>query len=152
VSTYTVKDDRGHVRLETDDWVEALTAAETRNWPKDRTLHVTGTHPTHEWGPPHEGQNSPGTRRCAKCDGWDNGSYGSQAPCGYDFGGQSLWTALEREKRAREAVSQDSETCAHCGLPVFWHPDGYADQGGGRSCSARPTGKPATFLGHEAQS
>jgi hypothetical protein len=47
---------------------------------------------------------------------------------------------------------EDGEPCAHCGLPVFWHPDGYADQGGGRSCSARPTGQPGTFLGHEAQS
>jgi hypothetical protein len=105
MSTYSVKDDRGNVRLITDDWVAACSAALTENWPNGTPLRVTGTHPTHEWNPPHEGQRPPGVRRCAKCGGWDNGSYGSQAPCGYDFGGRSLVATLEREIQAREAAS-----------------------------------------------
>jgi hypothetical protein len=44
---------------------------------------------------------------------------------------------------------EDSEACAHCGAPVFWRPDGYVDGGGGRSCSSRPAGERAVFLGHE---
>ena len=103
MSTYTVKDDRGNVRLETDDWVDAQAAALSHNWPRGRTLTVTGTHPTHEWGPPHEGQRPPDPR-CTKCGAWDNGSYGSVAPCGYDWSRESLATALWKETQAREAA------------------------------------------------
>jgi len=59
--------------------------------------------------------------------------------------------ARERSHVTRAlAASPDDEACAYCGLPVFWRPDGYVDQGGGRSCSARPAGRPSTFFGHEA--
>jgi hypothetical protein len=104
VSTYHVKDSDGREVLATDDWVEACSAALSPNWPSGLALRVTGTHPTHDWGPPHEGQRSPDPR-CTRCGAWDNGSYGSKAPCGYDFGGESLVTALWKETQARKAAS-----------------------------------------------
>jgi hypothetical protein len=105
VSTYRVVDGRGRTVLETDDWVEACTAALSAAWSRKRSVRrVRGTHPTHDWGPPHEGQRSPDPR-CVKCGAWDNGSYGSVAPCGYDFSGQALVTALWKETQARKAAS-----------------------------------------------
>jgi hypothetical protein len=111
VSTFTVVSQRGRVFLGTDDWVAAQAAAvasHSHRLPDDDWLSVRGTHPTHDWGPPLPGQGDspPHARRCRKCGGWDNGSYGSQAPCGYDFsgvGGSSLVAAVERELAAREA-------------------------------------------------
>ena len=100
MSTYQVTDERGNVVLATDDWVDALTAAESANWPRGAVRRVRGTHPSHDWGSPHEGQQPP-DRRCTRCGGWDNGSYGSQAPCGYDWSRDSLVTALHRERVAR---------------------------------------------------
>jgi hypothetical protein len=113
VSIFTVvRHGSGRIVLETDDWVDAQAAAIAstgRNLRDDDWLSVRGTHPTHEWGPPHpdQGDAAPHARRCVKCGGWDNGSYGSQAPCGYDFdgpGGSSLVAAVERELAAREAA------------------------------------------------
>jgi hypothetical protein len=90
------------VVLETDDWVEAEERSQVKHWPSSgRPLHIDGTHPTHDWGPPREGQGDRITRRCRNCDGWDNGSYGSHAPCGYDFSHDSLASALERELAKR---------------------------------------------------
>ena len=90
--------------LETDDWVEAEERSSVRYWPsKYRPLYINGTHPSHDWGPPHEGQTPRDTRRCRKCSGWDNGSYGSHAPCGYDWSHDSLSSAIERELAARVA-------------------------------------------------
>lgn len=102
MSTFQVADGRGHAVLSTDDWVEALTAAESGNWPRGEVRRVRGTHPTHHWGPAHEGQQPPDPR-CTRCGAWDNGSYGSQAPCGYDWSGDSLCSALSRERAARQA-------------------------------------------------
>jgi hypothetical protein len=102
VSTYQVRDGDGHEVLATDDWVDACSAALPSNWPRAKRLRVSGTHPTHDWGPPREGQRSPDLR-CTRCGAWDNGSYGSKAPCGYDFGGHSLVTALWQETQARAA-------------------------------------------------
>jgi hypothetical protein len=90
---FTVEDDRGRKVLETDDWAEAERRALTQNWPDPRTpLRVRGIHPTHDW-------DDQRPRRCRKCDGWDNGSYGSHAPCGFEWtgpGGSSLIAVLER--------------------------------------------------------
>lgn len=101
MSTYSVVNERGHAVLETDDWVAACSAALSTSWPSGETRRVRGTHPTHQWGPPHEGQQPPDPR-CARCGAWDNGSYGSQAPCGYDWSRESLATALRKETQARE--------------------------------------------------
>ncbi len=79
------------VVLETDDWVEACSRALTRK--PGESLRVLGTHPSHTWV----------ARRCTTCGAWDNGSYGSQAPCGYDFRGQSLVTTIDRELQTRQA-------------------------------------------------
>lgn len=93
---FRVETERGRVLLETDDWVEAETLSCAYFHPgRNQFLHVRGTHPTHDW----DGQRP---RRCRNCAGWDNGSYGSHAPCGYDFGGLALVTVLERENAARE--------------------------------------------------
>lgn len=102
---FTVTDRSGRVLLETDDWVEALSLAEPVNWPRNDVRRVRGTHPTHDWGPPHPGQRPATDRRCTRCGGWDNGSYGSQAPCGYDWSRDSLCSALSRERAARRGVS-----------------------------------------------
>lgn len=81
------------VLLRTDDWVEAERAALTP-WPRDVEVRsVWGVHPSHRWD-----DRSP--RRCVGCNGWDNGSYGSHAPCGY-WQGESLVSAIERETAAR---------------------------------------------------
>jgi hypothetical protein len=93
-ASFKVVDDHGRVLTETDDWVEAESRASVENWPKDGSLRIRGTHPTHDW-------DDQRPRRCRKCDGWDNGSYGSHAPCGYDWSGESLAAALEREIAAR---------------------------------------------------
>lgn len=88
------------VLLETDDWVDAEVRSAPQRWrSKDEPVSIRGTHPTHDWDDQHP-------RRCRKCDGWDNGSYGSHAPCGYDFGGMSLVGALERELAARSGTDQ----------------------------------------------
>jgi hypothetical protein len=93
---FRVVNDRGAVVLETDDWIEACDRALSRNWPRGDALHVCGTHPTHDW-------DDQRPRRCRGCDGWDNSSYGSQAPCGYDWSHECLVTAVERELAARQA-------------------------------------------------
>jgi hypothetical protein len=97
---FRVVDERGHQALATDDWAAAEQAASAGRWPKGGSLRVRGTHPSHQWGPPRPGQATP-DRRCTACGGWDNGSYGSHAPCGYDFKGGSLAAAIERELAGR---------------------------------------------------
>jgi hypothetical protein len=109
VSAFTVVNQHGGVILKTDDWVDAQAAAiasHSHRSSNDDWLSVRGTHPTHDWGLPHpdQGDSPPHARRCRNCGGWDNGSYGSQAPCGYDFAGTSLVGAIERELAAREAA------------------------------------------------
>ena len=110
-SYFKVEDDRGRVVLETDDWVEAEARALTKNWPNryGGSLSVRGTHPTHDWYAPGRSQGNPdGSRRCRNCGGWDNGSYGSHAPCGYDWSRDSLVSALEREIATRDCATQSS--------------------------------------------
>ena len=88
-----VKANTSQVMLATDDWVEAENLAYVALG-KGTLLSVRGTHPSHIW-------DDQWTRRCVTCGGWDNGSYGSHAPCGYDFQGESLAAALKRELAAR---------------------------------------------------
>jgi hypothetical protein len=92
LTVFTVETDDRRIVLGTDDWVDAQAAAIYRG--RGPLLYVRGTHPSHEW-------DAQAPRRCVKCQGWDNGSYGSQAPCGYDFGGASLVSAIERELESR---------------------------------------------------
>lgn len=88
----------GSIILDTDDWVEALSAGESGNFLR----HVEGTHPTHQWGAPEEGQLPDKSMRCTQCRAWDNGSYGSRAPCGYDFRGRALVTVIADEMKGRQ--------------------------------------------------
>lgn len=85
------------VVAETDDWVEAQRLVlESHHGYNSRlpNLRIVGTHPTHVWS----------GGRCTRCDGWDNGSYGSQAPCGYDWRSRALVTAVADELAARGRV------------------------------------------------
>ena len=101
MSTFQVVNARtGKTVLETDDWVDAENMAVASHAGRSDMLHVRGTHPSHNW-------DDQRPRRCRNCDGWDNGSYGSHAPCGYNFsgeGGSSLVAALARELDARAAA------------------------------------------------
>lgn len=108
MSVFTVVTDAGRVALETDDWVLAEhTCVEAARDSRKGLLRVRGTHPTHDWYRPDKA--SPGNpyrdRRCRNCGGWDNGSYGSHAPCGHDWSHDSLVSALERELAARQETA-----------------------------------------------
>jgi len=93
MSTFTVTGESGRVLLETDDWVAAQVVA-SDSLRRNSLPHIRGTHPSHKWE----------DQRCTQCGGWDNGSYGSQAPCDYDWSHASLHSALEREMAARGQV------------------------------------------------
>lgn len=110
MSTFTVVEGTWcGVILSTDDWVEAEALA-TSMHSKGKDARVRGTHPTHVWGPPRPEAGDPDrSRRCARCDGWDNGSYGSHLPCGYDHKGRALVTIIEDELRARKEAASDGE-------------------------------------------
>jgi hypothetical protein len=98
-AAFRVEHDRSLHRLvpvvaETDDWVEAqrLVLASHHGYnARKPDLRIVGTHPSHTWS----------DGRCAACGGFDNGSYGSQAPCGYDWRGRALVTAVADELAAR---------------------------------------------------
>lgn len=94
MATFEVVENHRRVILRTDDWVEAELASSGKNWTRYTMLTIRGTHPSHDWDDQYP-------RRCRKCAGWDNGSYPSHAPCGYDFAGGSLAAALEREVASR---------------------------------------------------
>jgi hypothetical protein len=89
--------------LATDDWLEA--EAKVSEWlrhhPNTMQMRelpeVRGVHPSHDFPPP--GKGNP-TCRNEGCRSWNNGSYGSHAPCGFDFEGKSLHTLIE-ERKAR---------------------------------------------------
>jgi hypothetical protein len=98
MSIFRVETEWRHLVLETDDWVEAENRACT-SLKAGTLLRVRGTHPTHDW-------DDQRPRRCRKCGGWDNGSYGSHAPCGYDWSHDSLASALERELAARQEAER----------------------------------------------
>lgn len=103
MSTFEVYNrDTGVVVLHTDDWVEAEWH-EHEALKRGTLLYMRGTHPTHDWSGPRKHGGITMVRTCAGCGAYDNGSYGSHAPCGYDFGGSSLVAALEREMAARAA-------------------------------------------------
>lgn len=77
-TTFRVVNEYGRKVTDTDDWLEAqrLSAGHPGR-------QIQGTHPSHDWDTQRE-------RRCRACGGYDNGSYGSQLPCGYDSRGRSL--------------------------------------------------------------
>lgn len=90
MSPFKVK--RGdRVLLETDDWVAAeRKRLDSRAGVGDYGPTIVGTHPTHDF--------RVGT--CGRCGAWNNGSYGSRMPCGYDRS-VTLLEALAREEAAR---------------------------------------------------
>jgi hypothetical protein len=99
VSTFQVVEDyTGRVILRTDDWVEACWTAheslrdvDQQGRGRDHNMAtVVGVHPSHEFV----------DGRCIRDGAWANGSYGSQAPCGYDWSNDSLISALKRERAA----------------------------------------------------
>lgn len=103
MSTFTVVNKQsGTVTLRTDDWMAAERAALVR--PHSPLLNVKGTHPTHDFV----------GGRCSRCGARDNGSYGSHAPCGFDFEGRPLIAILQDE-------------CPDCkgGRPMHVEPQGY---------------------------
>ena len=103
--TFSVVTEAGYELLATDDWVEAEAAVIKRDgMPRTGITHIRGTHPTHSWGPPREGQVER-TPRCTRCGGWDNGSYGSHAPCGYEFT-ESLVATIRRELEHRRKLEE----------------------------------------------
>ncbi len=90
------------VIFQTDDWVEL----ERFQLELDHTVNymIEGTHPSHEW---RRSKSSSVATRCSRCGAWDNGSYGSHAPCGYDFGQLPLATIIEHaETRAQELTAE----------------------------------------------
>lgn len=104
---FKVTKSRGRHRVEiiaaTDDWVEALAAMQRTNdellndrYGDTYTLKIEGTHPSHDFPDPHIYNG-----RCSKCGAWDNGSYGSIAPCGYRFT-KSLIGTIEDEISKRD--------------------------------------------------
>ena len=81
------------VILETDDWLEAEAKVssflrDNRNTMQRELPQVRGVHPSHEFA-------TTGNPTCLNCGAWNNGSYGSHAPCGFDFEGRSLHSHIE---------------------------------------------------------
>ena len=105
MTTFTVVDrDRpGQTLFATDDWVAAEAFA--LDSPPRRVYDVRGTHPTHQW-------DTQSPRRCTACSGWDNGSYGSHAPCGYDFAGESLFAHIRRLQSATATAAGEGPAMA----------------------------------------
>lgn len=103
-TTFAVTTESNQLILETDDWVDAQAAALGRR--PGTIRHVRGVHPSHVWDSDCSTQLTSYAgycRRCTKCGGWDNGSYGSQGPCGYNWDA-ALVTVIERELGIREAA------------------------------------------------
>lgn len=85
----------GKIVLTTDDWVLAEAACllpAVGAWPATYR-RIEGTHPSHDW-------DAQSPRRCRNCSGFDNGSYGSHAPCGHRWTG-SLRATVCRELEQR---------------------------------------------------
>lgn len=82
---------RDEVLLETDDWLEAeAEVRRIRNHPhmmENEVPQIRGVHPSHDFA-------TSGNPTCKKCGARNNGSYGSHAPCGFDFAGRSLAVIL----------------------------------------------------------
>lgn len=90
VQRYPVVVYQERVLLETDDWLEAEAFVVRKSRPSRDSMQqdiplIRGVHPSHDFAT----EGNP-TCRNEGCRSWNNGSYGSHAPCGYDFGGQSL--------------------------------------------------------------
>lgn len=108
MTAFVVTDRRGAVHLRTDDWVEAERAVMDAHYYRpgghSQELSIRGTHPSHEFGMavllPGEPEFKRADHRCSKCGAYNNGSYGSHAPCGYQFDG-ALVTVITRELAQR---------------------------------------------------
>lgn len=107
VTTYRIERE---VVCETDDWVEAERAhMDLHRKPgayKQGRPRLEGTHPSHDFQPVDlstkpAGWKSGGDDQCVNCGAIDNGSYGSHAPCGYDFEGRPLIVEIERLEASR---------------------------------------------------
>lgn len=109
------------VLLRTDDWVEALWRAHeslsgvnAQGYGRDHNMaSVHGVHPSHTFAdgflPAGEPEFRRG-RRCTRCGMIDSGgNYGAQAPCGYDFAGDSLLVAMKRERAARAERKREDD-------------------------------------------
>lgn len=97
-TSFRVVDQHGRKVLDTDDWVEAQRHVIGNPYNK-----VLGTHPTHSWG------SGSKHGRCINCGAWDNGSYGSQSPCGYNWE-RSLVAEIVHILEAREAAAAAEQT------------------------------------------
>ncbi len=83
--------------FETDDWLAAEAFAADARRRNQRlgnldgnNFSVEGVHPSHHF------VQAQGETRCTVCGTYDNSSYGSHAPCGFDSGGKSLAWHIER--------------------------------------------------------
>lgn len=89
---------REQVLLKTDDWLEAEEKVSERmrltpDSMRQDLPRIVGTHPSHDW----QG------RRCTRCGAFDNGSYSSHAPCGFDFKGRPLLDLIDDWRAERGA-------------------------------------------------
>lgn len=98
MSTFKIVDSFGSVVARTDDWIEAHRIERLTRTERDALLSIRGTHPSHKWA----------GERCITCGAWDNGSYGSHAPCGYDFAGRSLAAILDAANPPHPAQEQQT--------------------------------------------
>ncbi len=97
------------VIFQTDDWVEferfQLELNNKNQVGRYSAGYTTeGTHPSHEWS---RSKSSSVTTRCSRCGAWDNGSYGSHAPCGYDFGQLPLVTIIEHAETRAQVLTAE---------------------------------------------
>lgn len=88
--TVTLTQDRStKVLLCTDDWLEAHAFVRNMTMPTNGLVSIKGVHPTHDF------VTAQGEKRCHQCGAYGNGSYGSQAPCGFDFARKPLSHHIE---------------------------------------------------------
>ena len=83
--------------LRTDDWLEANDEVSDRPRDEQARIRIQGVHPTHSF------VVAQGESLCIQCGAFENGSYGSQAPCGFDFEGRSLAWHIQRWRERRDA-------------------------------------------------
>jgi hypothetical protein len=99
--TVTLTQDRStNVLLCTDDWLEAHAFVRNMTMPTNGLVSIKGVHPTHDF------VTAQGEKRCHQCGAYGNGSYGSQAPCGFDFARKPLSHHIEAWIASRPVTSQ----------------------------------------------
>lgn len=102
---------REEVLLETDDWLAAEAEVERFMRTSPITMardlpRIVGVHPSHDFDPRKK------TCRNEGCRSWNNGSYGSHAPCGTVFTEPlSAMVAASRAAPTHDrAVEREEET------------------------------------------